>query len=419
MRWSTEMDNELKKLLQDAVDNGIIDLSDVQRQIMERERKNVLEKHIYKIWQGENGKWYTYLPDSTKKNNRKLIKRNDKKSLEDVIVDFYKEDKHTGPKNFKELFDMYVNFQRKEAGVSDNTYSRYCYDYNRFFAGTEFESMRLSQINSEVVRAFITNRTKELSLRKKSMDSMYGLIKSSFHYGMMYEYVDNNPVFILPKKMFSKYCYTPAKIPGRRTVSDAQMSALNDILQKDFVTKPEYIPSYAVKLATMTGLRSGELAALKWSDIHGNMLVVDESEKYNRVKKQYVIEKTKNNEDRIVPLSKESIQLLERVRKIKKIFGFDNSEFIFSNEKGKVNVRTISDCARNKSIQAGIDAKSIHAIRRTVNSNLRKNGMSAAMAASIMGHSPEVNERSYTYDIADFEEKLDCMEVINSKTASL
>lgn len=49
--------------------------------------------------------------------------------------------------------------------------------------------------------------------------------------------------------------------------------------------------------------------------------------------------------------------------------------------------------------------KSIHAIRRTVNSNMRCNGVPDTVAASILGNTPEVNTKFYTYDVMEFEKK--------------
>ena len=38
----------------------MIDMSYVQEQIEMNKRKELLEKHPYEIWEGKDGKWYTY-----------------------------------------------------------------------------------------------------------------------------------------------------------------------------------------------------------------------------------------------------------------------------------------------------------------------------------------------------------------------
>ena len=49
------------ELLKYAVENGMIDLLYVQEQIEMNKRKELLEKHPYKIYQGKDGKWHTYV----------------------------------------------------------------------------------------------------------------------------------------------------------------------------------------------------------------------------------------------------------------------------------------------------------------------------------------------------------------------
>lgn len=51
----------------------------VQDILRMKEREELLSKYDRKIWQGKNGKWYTYLPSDN--GGRKQIKRNSKKKI--------------------------------------------------------------------------------------------------------------------------------------------------------------------------------------------------------------------------------------------------------------------------------------------------------------------------------------------------
>ena len=78
-------------VLKYALEHGMIDMSYVQEQIQMEKRKELLRKHPYEIWEGKDGKWYTYLPDENK--GRKLKKRktqeerqqNSKEQLEEMV----------------------------------------------------------------------------------------------------------------------------------------------------------------------------------------------------------------------------------------------------------------------------------------------------------------------------------------------
>lgn len=87
-------------------------------------------------------------------------------------------------------------------------------------------------------------------------------------------------------------------------------------------------------------------------------------------------------------------------------------EFVFSANNGRIHARTISDWIRNNTATKEFEkSKSIHAIRRTVNSNMRCAGVPAPVAASILGHTEKVNNENYTYDITNMEEK---MKILNT-----
>lgn len=119
----------------------------------------------------------------------------------------------------------------------------------------------------------------------------------------------------------------------------------------------------------LTGMRVEEIAALSWSNIFDSYILVDKSEKYNRRTKDFYIDSTKNGKERVFPITEEIRGLLERVKKAELQYGFI-CEWFFAGKEGR-----------------------IHAYRRTVNSKMRCEGVSATVAAALLGHSEEVNRK--------------------------
>ena len=74
MNYINNISND--ELLNYALSKGIIHLESVQEQIAMSKRREYLDKHPYKIYQGNDGKWRTYLPDLN--NGRKMIKKTNK-----------------------------------------------------------------------------------------------------------------------------------------------------------------------------------------------------------------------------------------------------------------------------------------------------------------------------------------------------
>ena len=56
------------------------------------------------------------------------------------------------------------------------------------------------------------------------------------------------------------------------------------------------MPPYAIELAMYTGMRVSELSTLKWSDINDICISINKSAKHNRLKNEFSVGKTKNQE---------------------------------------------------------------------------------------------------------------------------
>lgn len=402
-------------LLNYAIENGIINFDDILKRKDMNERDKILKKHPYEIWESKDGIWYTYVPDNTKRRGIAQRKRKTKKDLEDAIVEYYRNnkkdistDKMTRKRafnkySFKNMFDDLISYKQEIVGVSDNTISKYQSDYKRFFADTNIEYKDIRYMNEEEVEKYIVSRIHTLKLTKRNTKDMIAYMRSTFERGK--KEVEDNPFQYIKLEIFNKHCKkSKTKTAKERTVSDGQMEQLQNRFDYYHNKKPRYIPIYAVELATMTGFRAGELAALRWDRIKGNCIVVDLSEKYNRVTKEYYIDTTKNGKIREYPLTEEINELLQQIYSVEKKYGY-LSEYVFSNENGRIHGRVISDCARNACIYMGMEAKSIHAHRRTVSSKMKCKGIPTAIVASLMGHTEDVNERNYTYDVAGQEMK--------------
>ena len=76
--------------MQFIINSGMLNLHDVQDSMEAMKREELLKKHQYKIWQGKDGKWYTYLPDESK--GRVLKKKNTKSKLYDLLILYYKQE---------------------------------------------------------------------------------------------------------------------------------------------------------------------------------------------------------------------------------------------------------------------------------------------------------------------------------------
>lgn len=405
-----------------AVEHGMLDVSYVQEQIEMDKRKRLLDRHLYSIWEGKDGKWYTYLPDEGK--GRVLKKRVTKKAIEDLVVEFYSmqlkvdgihaREKEKEESRFSSNFEAWKNKQISY-GISNNTVQKYECDYRRFFYGTDFEKMDIRDITEEDVTIFIISRIRELGLKEKAGKALWGYISGVFKSARINKKIADDPCKYVDTRAFFKFYNRDSAPSESRILGDDEMERIMDRIKQDHIDKPWYMPSYAVELAAYTGMRAGELAGLKWADVHADerVIVICRSERYDHKQKIYSVSSTKTNKSRRFPITEEILLLFERVRSIQEEYG-SQGDFVFSTSDGHVHGRTISDCMRNKCIQIGMEhTKGVHAVRRTVNSKMRCAGVSATVAASLLGHTEEVNNSNYTYDISKMEYKMRVVENMN------
>lgn len=366
-----------------------------------------------------NGKtydrWITFV---IKDGKRSQVKRKTKEAIEEYLIQFYTTEEQNKIITFKNCYIEWLNFKKQI--VSDSTIYRYNTDYNRFFRDTEFENMDITFINEKEIILYLSNIVKEKKLYHRAFKTLCGYIKEIFEYAESNRIINFNPyVYVkLKLKLINKLCVTDIYITSdKRTISTNEIEALLNKFHQDYIEKPWYITPYAVEFAILTGCRVGEIAALRWSDVDVNdgIITIRSSEKAHRIKGQttiYTIESTKTGKERKIPITKQINNLFDRIEKAENNLNC-KGEFIFSDEDGRIKATNISNCIRKKCKQVGINQKSIHACRRTINSTLKNLGANTTIATSLLGHSNEVNENYYTYDVSALEFKKELLEQTN------
>jgi integrase len=187
-------------------------------------------------------------------------------------------------------------------------------------------------------------------------------------------------------------------------------------LQEAKQTNHRFYPIWA--MALMTGMRSGELFALKWTDI-------DFDGKTISVSKQWTSKNgfgpTKTQRSRVVPISNALLKFLKEL----KIKSGNQSEFVLPQmpewENGEQARITREFCAA-----IGITPVKFHDLRATFITNLLARGESLARVMAIVGHSQIKTTNGYLrkagVDVQGATEKLGYDlpdEVVGAKVLSL
>ena len=121
----------------------------------------------------------------------------------------------------------------------------------------------------------------------------------------------------------------------------------------------------------------------------------DDKQNYGKLK-VVIVDYTKKKSpagDRYLPLIYYEINL--PARQINKEAGYCDDDFIFCDEEGRTTSREIDNCIRAQCNPAEIEVKSAHDIRRTVASEMDRNGVPIKMIRWFLGHIDIATTRGY------------------------
>lgn len=391
------LQNGLNKseLLQFIINNGMIDINDIQNSMEAMKREELLKKHQYKIWQGKDGKWYTYLPDDSKKEGRRLVKRTEEKSLEDVVVSYWKQlgEVHT----LKSTFYEWAGEKLRYGEIEKNTYDRYETDFNRFFKNG-FENTNIKNITEDSLEDFIKSTINRKQLTSKAYSGMRTLIIGIFKYAKKHKYSDISiHTFFgdlnLSKKIFAK----KVKCAEKEVFTEEEIKSIVKYING----KELRIRELGILLAIYTGMRPGELSALKPSDIRRNdrTIHVQRSEvKYKDDNCKTVIS-VKNFPksdagDRYLLLNDKAY---DTIRKILRLNPF--GEYLFQDEKThkRITENGFNHKLSRICIAVNIPVRTMHKLRKTYGTTLIDHGVDDSIITAQMGHADIKTTRQYYY----------------------
>ena len=290
----------------------MIDLGTIQKQIDMQKRKELLSTHPYAVWEGKNGKWYTYLPDDEK--GRTLKKRSSQKGIEDLIVDYYEklQELHT----IEDVFNDWINTKLEFGEIQKQTYDRYKTDYIRFFDNEYISKRDIGLVTTEELETFIKKTIREKKLTNKAYSGFRLIIIGIFKHAKKKKYSDISITQFFGDIDISSKSFSKKVVNDEDSVfTDAEVSRIST-----YISENPTIVNLGIMLAFQTGLRVGELAALKYSDVKGNILNVNKTEiRYRGPDNKYVFEIRESAKtdagNREVILSSDALKTISEIKK--------------------------------------------------------------------------------------------------------
>ena len=367
-----------KELLQFAVDNGMIDCSTIQAQIEMNERRKYLEMHESKIWQSTDGKWYTFIPDATKERGKRLLKRKTKDELEDLIVGFYKdfEEPQTIEKTYREWIDRKVKFME----ISQQTIDRYEKDFNKYFADCKKKDIR--RVDEDFLDDFITGNIKSHNMKAKAWSNLRIILRGMFKFAKKKGYTKISIGEYLEELDLSWKMFNHEQKPEEKTIYfQKEIDAI-----VEYISESKSLNDIAILFAVYTGMRVGEILALKWEDIFSDHIHVNRTQiRYNDENGNLI------HEIRDFPKSEAGIrnvvivpELANVIKRLRMINPF--TEYLFEKNGSCIHLHSVCTRLYNLCNRFGFERKGMHAIRRYYATKLINAGVEKIIITAQMGH---------------------------------
>ena len=173
--------------------------------------------------------------------------------------------------------------------------------------------------------------------------------------------------------------------------------------------KVHQLSPLAVLFQFETGVRIGELVALRYEDVNGRYLHVQRMWRRNA---KEIVEHTKGTYgDREVILTSEALRIIESARKRQEELGVSTDGYIFSITDEPVSYYAVSDLYRKYCNKMGIEVKSSHKSRKTVISSMIDANMNINTIREMAGHADErTTYNNYCFDRSTEDERIEQME---------
>ena len=370
--------------LQLAINSGIINLPEIEAALIMAERKQYLEKHNYKTYHGNDGRWYTHFPDSSKKNGRKLVSRKTKQELDDYIISYYK-DKESNP-TLDELFGEWNNHRLELGKISYSTYTRNKQIYQRFFSDG-FGKRNICGIATYEIQDFLEEQISKHNLSSKSFSNLKTIIRGILKRAKKLKYISYNIEEMINDLDVSDHCFKKQIINDEKEVFfDDEMYSIIDYC-KEQCKKDS--PCLGIVLMFATGMRVGEIVALKHEDVDYDNGII----KVRRTESRYIDKDTKKYcyEVKDYPKTPAGIRnivvpdyfmwVLDIMKSIK-----NNNEYVFTNIHGRLKTQAVRKRLYQICDKLNIPVRSPHKVRKTYGSILLDNNVDNNFVLQQMGH---------------------------------
>lgn len=278
--------------------------------------------------------------------------------------------------NFQDFkIDEVANLWLKEIEKTRkyNTYRNYEKSY-RLHVKPFIGNLKLNEVTPLQCNMLFYNQ-KELS--NGTLSGIKSVLKGIFTYSINFGFTTNNPTTTVKCNVSVATDKKSAKFLTKEEQAIFIKTIKNTVYENEFA------------LILNTGLRIGEVIALKWCDIDfKNRTLTVQRTAYKKIGAHTQTNEPKTTKGyRKIPLTDEAVAVLRRQREKTKVTPFENQEYVFLSRNGTLMCVDNYNVWLRKNVQPIIPEIGCHTLRHTFATRCIEGGMQPKTLQKLLGHS--------------------------------
>lgn len=280
----------------------------------------------------------------------------------------------------REIIEDFLGYIQKEKRFSSHTVVAYTKDLDQFFnhITNNLEITSIVEVDHHDIRSWIVSILEDQKLQPTSVNRKISCLRSFYKYMIRNEIVDKNPM--------SKITSLKAKKKLPLFLEQSQMENLLDKMEfgDDFSGIRDKL---IIELLYCTGMRRAELISLETANVNES--------------KQELKVLGKRNKERIIPLSPQTIKLINQYQRVllNQFHEAQGGKYLIVDDRGNMMSDGFVYRKVNKYLRlvTTIGKKSPHVLRHTFATHMLNNGADLNAIKELLGHANLSATQIYTH----------------------
>lgn len=379
--------NNYKNLLLWFEEHNKIENSREMSGKIEMMKRQIIAQHMEtnKIWQGKDNRFYTYIGIGSR---RVLKSSNSVYHLEEIVIAYYLEHKliRSDYTSFEYLFYEACNYAVASNHLKKTSVDRYCCDYRKFFENSDIVKKRVQDITDIDISDFLDYVLNQFEVTEKCFCNIKSLILFVFSYAKQRRKIQCLSI----SATFHDLRFANRRFKKNIVKSKTQVFNVVEtpLLQNTIMNDFRDIRDLGLLVMLHTGLRVGELSALKWEHVKEDVIEVRfaECKEIRDGKTTYFNDVPKQGHIRDLYLSEEAKHILSFISCIqgnKCIV----SEYVICDDSGfQVHTYSFNDALKHFCNKLHILVRTSHKLRKTYITALLESGADVKFVQEQVGH---------------------------------